>query len=157
AVCMLVCVRALQPGTQPTPVAAPRRASLVPPGDGKPAVRGWDPVEPWGRPLPESPRAWEPRPLPRVPLPPVSDERPLLWKEVHLHSLTGRQAEVTATLFVVFLAISVSVAVLFLLAELFDPHGSVAATSNVLVRIGTVLLGGLLGLGALVHATNSVT
>ena len=44
---------------------------------------------------------------------------------------------------------------------LFEPTGqlagNLAATSNVFVRIGTQLLGGMLGLGALLHAANSVT
>jgi ABC-type transport system involved in multi-copper enzyme maturation permease subunit len=120
-----------------------------------PADRGWDPAE-W-RAL-DRPALWEPPELPRPPLPPVDDRRPLLWKEVHLHSLAG-SARGAQPVIGAMLILAAGLAVFLWLVMTIIPKsgGEVAAFSTGLVKVGTVLLGGVLGLGAIVHAANSVT
>ncbi len=120
-----------------------------------PADRGWDPAE-W-RNL-DRPMVWEPPELPRTPLPPIDELRPLLWKEVHLHSFTpattgGRTAAG------IVLPVAAAFAIFSWLSAAIDPGSgpNMDEFSNGLVKIGTVALAGLLGLGTIAHAVNSVT
>jgi ABC-type transport system involved in multi-copper enzyme maturation permease subunit len=113
-----------------------------------------DPVE-W-RNL-DRPLVWEPPELPRVPLPPVDERRPLLWKEVCLHSFAGTAAArpVVGTL----LGLGAGLALLLLLMMAVNPQksGEMAEYSCGLVKVATVLLGALFGMGVMAHAVNSVT
>jgi ABC-type transport system involved in multi-copper enzyme maturation permease subunit len=117
-----------------------------------PADRGWDPSD-WhalSRPV-----MWEPPDPPRKPLPPVDDERPLLWKEVCVHSISGLVAD--NGLVVALLASFGGLAALSLFFVALDSRLEAhTALSSGLVKFGTVILGSLLGLGALAHAVNSV-
>ncbi len=136
------------------PFVLPVAGAVSPPPD-LPADRGWDPVD-W-RSL-DRPTAWEPPELPRPPLPPVDERRPLLWKEVYLHSLAG-SATAARPVVAVLLALAAGLAVLLWLIAALDParHKEVAEFSTGLVQVGTVVLGGVLALGAIVHTANSVT
>jgi ABC-type transport system involved in multi-copper enzyme maturation permease subunit len=113
-----------------------------------PADRGWDPAD-W-RNL-DHPVVWEVPELPRTPLPPVDERRPLLWKEVYLHSITG---SATVGSMIVILAM---LAVLLLVFASASVGYVGVAISGGLVKGGTVILGSLLGIGVLAHAVSSVT
>jgi ABC-type transport system involved in multi-copper enzyme maturation permease subunit len=122
-------------------------------------TNGWDPAVPWAHPgrLP----VWDPAELPRVPLPPVDDERPLLWKEICLHSLSRGQSVANSPVLLILLLVCTLVFGVFMLMSMWEGSGELSATllaaSNTIVRIGTLTLGGLLGLGALLHTANSVS
>jgi ABC-type transport system involved in multi-copper enzyme maturation permease subunit len=120
-----------------------------------PPTRGWDPVE-W-RNL-DRPAIWEPPNLPRASLPPIDERRPLLWKEVHLHSLVGSApGGLPVVSEVLILAAALAILLWLIIAAHPGSGQDVAEFSTGLVKVGTVILGGLLGLGAIAHAVNSIT
>jgi ABC-type transport system involved in multi-copper enzyme maturation permease subunit len=186
AVSLFVCVRELRPWaeflvTQPTeltpPVAViqPQRRNLHARPTPVKAVKASANDEDLPFVLPASPDVgpavpwahasrlpvWDPAELPRVPLPPVDDERPLLWKEICLHSLSRGQSVANSPVLLVLLLVCTLVFGAFVLLSLWEPSGELSAkllaASNTVVRIATLTLGGLLGLGALLHTANSVS
>ena len=120
-----------------------------------PPVSGWDPDE-WR--AASRPIVWEPPELPRAPLPPVDERRPLMWKEVHLHSFTAALAGSWRAAGMI-LILTLAPAMLLWVAVVSHPGSGpdVAAFSTGLVKVGTTVLGGLLGLAAIVHSVNAVT
>src|SRR5207248_3288957 len=88
---------------------------------------------------------------------PVDERRPLLWKEVYLHSFAGSDA--AGAVIQVLLGLAAGLTLLLWLVAATNPKSiaEVAEFSAAVVKVGTLVLGGLLGLGAMMHAVNSVT
>jgi ABC-type transport system involved in multi-copper enzyme maturation permease subunit len=117
------------------------------------AVRGWDPVE-W-RHL-DRPTIWEPPELPRLPLQPIGERQPLLWKEVYLHSLIGSAPGGPVAAGVLLMVAAVPTAFIWM-AVAIGTNSDLVGLSTGVVKVGTVVLGSLLALGAMIHSVNSVT
>jgi ABC-type transport system involved in multi-copper enzyme maturation permease subunit len=123
--------------------------------DVLPADVGWNPAD-W-RKLDRT-AVWEPPELPRPPLPPVDDRRPLLWKEIHLHSIIGSAPGGPTAIGVLLVMATAFAGLLWLLIAVSATGGAeIAAFGTGLARVGTIAIGGLLGLGAIVHSVNSVS
>jgi ABC-type transport system involved in multi-copper enzyme maturation permease subunit len=101
---------------------------------------------------------WEPTASRQTPLPPVDERRPLLWKEIYLHSLVGSAAGGPKVVCLVLLLAS-ALAGLSWVVVATNPEsgGDVAGFGTAVVKVGTVILGGLLALGAMIHAVNGIT
>jgi ABC-type transport system involved in multi-copper enzyme maturation permease subunit len=121
----------------------------------KPALPALEPVD-W-RQL-DRPPVWEPPELPRGPLPPVDERRPFLWKEIYLHSIAGA-APGGPTAMAVLLMLAASFAGFLWVVLAVNPAaaGDVTSFGNGAVKVATLLLGGLIGLGSIVHTVNSVS
>jgi ABC-type transport system involved in multi-copper enzyme maturation permease subunit len=119
------------------------------------ADRGWDPAD-WRN--VDRPTIWEPPELPRTPLPPIDDHRPLLWKEIYLHSLVGSAPGGPMAAGALLIVAAVPAGLFWLAVAIgLDSDGDLIGFSTGLVKVGTVIFGGLLGLGAIVHTVNAVT
>jgi ABC-type transport system involved in multi-copper enzyme maturation permease subunit len=107
----------------------------------------------------DRPPVWEPPELPRAPLPPVDERRPLLWKEIYLHSIAGAAPGGPTAVVALVVVVAVLLAGIMWLALAVSPDSfpAVADFSNGLVKAGTIVLGGLLGLGSIAHTVNSVS
>jgi ABC-type transport system involved in multi-copper enzyme maturation permease subunit len=107
----------------------------------------------------DRPPVWEPPDLPRAPLPPMDERRPLLWKEIYLHSIAGTApgGPTAVVALVVVLAVLLAGIMWLALAVSPDSFPAVADFSNGLVKAGTIVLGGLLGLGSIAHTVNGVS
>jgi ABC-type transport system involved in multi-copper enzyme maturation permease subunit len=118
-------------------------------------VRGWDPVD-W-RSL-DRPAVWEPPELDRPALPPVDERRPLLWKEVYLHSIAGSAPGGPVAVGVLIVLAVVPAGIIWLaIAAGLDSGGELTGFSTSMVRVGTVIFGALLGIGAIAHSVSSVS
>lgn len=118
------------------------------------ADRGWGPAVWRGL---DSPVVWEPPELPRFSLPPVSDDHPLLWKEVHLHSVAGGVAVRPIVQTMIILAGALTLVFFAAIALNTYSGPTLREAANGHVRIGFVTLGSLACLGAIMHAANSIT
>jgi ABC-type transport system involved in multi-copper enzyme maturation permease subunit len=97
----------------------------------------------------------------RLPRKPRVGDRPLLWKELYVHAITR---DLGPTHREVLIAVAVMVALLVVIIWVFQlttTSTTIAAdvpyALNGLVRLCTVIFGGLLGLGVIAHTAGSVS
>lgn len=152
---------AVPPVADVLPVADRPRPSARPSAQGRKPLPDDDGV-PFVRPAPVVRRpieVWQPPALPPPPLPPIDEDRPLLWKEVCLHSFTrGRLGPATPGLIGALVVAALCLALL-LLAAVTNPRSGradVASIGQVVVRVVTIPVGCILGLAAILHAVNGI-
>jgi hypothetical protein len=123
---------------------------------GPPFVRPAPPLTPK---LPRHVEVWQPPPIPPPPLPPIDEERPLLWKEVCLHSFTrGRVGPATPALMgaIVVAAVLLGLMLIVVLTDRNAGLHEIAQLGTIVVKVVTVAVGSILGLAAILHTTNSI-
>jgi ABC-type transport system involved in multi-copper enzyme maturation permease subunit len=82
-----------------------------------------------------------------------------LWKEIYLHSIAGAAPGGPTAVVGLVVVVAILLAGIMWLALAVSPESfpAVADFSNGLVKAGTIVLGGLLGLGSIAHTVNSVS